>query len=58
MKIEIGKLHAEDIQVDFLLREGRPERVIVETAGELGIDLILICTDERHNSNRQRSTMP
>ena len=53
MKTEIGKLHAEDIQVDFVLREGRPKRVIVETAGELGIDLILICTDGRHNINRQ-----
>ena len=53
MKTEIGKLHAEDIQVDFVLREGRSTRVIVETAGELGIDLILICTDGRHNINRQ-----
>ena len=49
MKTEIGKLHAEDIQFDFVLREGRPERVIVDTAGELAIDLIVICTDGRHN---------
>ena len=27
MKTEIGKLHAEDIQVDFVLREGRSKSV-------------------------------
>ena len=58
MKTEIGKLHAEDIQVDFVLREGRPERVIVETTGGLGIDLIVICTDGRYNINWQQSSMP
>ena len=49
MKAEIGNLHAEDIQVDYLLREGQPERVIAETAGKLAIDLIVICTDGRNN---------
>ena len=49
MKAEIGRLHAEDIQVDYVLREGKPEKVIVETAGKLGIDLIVICTDGRNN---------
>jgi nucleotide-binding universal stress UspA family protein len=49
MKAEISKLHAEDIQVDFLLREGYPDKVIVETAEKLGIDLIVICTDGRDN---------
>jgi len=47
MKAEISKLHAEDIQVDYELREGKPETAIVETAEKLGIDLIVICTDGR-----------
>ena len=49
MKAEISQLHAEDIQVDYELREGKPETVIVETAEKLGIDLIVICTDGRDN---------
>ena len=49
MKAEISKLHAEDIQVDYVLREGKPDKVIVETAEKLGIDLIVICTDGRDN---------
>jgi len=49
MKAEISKLYAEDIQVDYVLREGKPEKIIVETAEKLGIDLIVICTDGRDN---------
>jgi len=49
MKAEISKLYAEDIQVDYVLREGKPDKVIVETAEKLGIDLIVICTDGRDN---------
>jgi nucleotide-binding universal stress UspA family protein len=49
MKAEISKLHAEDIQVVYELREGKPKTVIVETAEKLGIDLIVICTDGRDN---------
>ena len=49
MKVEISKLHAEDIQVDYVLREGKPETVILETAEKLGNDLIVICTDGRNN---------
>jgi nucleotide-binding universal stress UspA family protein len=49
MKAEISKLHAEDIQVDYVLREGKPETIILETAEKLGIDLIVICTDGRDN---------
>jgi len=49
MKAEISKLHAEDIQVDYELREGKPETAIVETAEKLGIDLIVICTYGRDN---------
>ena len=49
MMAEIGELNAEDIQVDYVLHEGKPKRVIAETAGKLGIDLIVICTDGRDN---------
>ena len=38
-----------DVQVDYELREGKPETVIVETAEKLGIDLIVICNDGRDN---------
>ncbi len=49
MKGEISKVHAEDIQVEYVLREGKPETIIVETAEKLGVDLIVICTDGRDN---------
>ena len=49
MAAEISKLHAEDIQIDYVLREGKPEKIIVETAEKLGVDLIVICTDGRDN---------
>jgi nucleotide-binding universal stress UspA family protein len=49
MKTVIHKLHADDIEVDYLLREGKPEKVIVEVAEQLGADLIVICTDGRDN---------
>jgi nucleotide-binding universal stress UspA family protein len=49
MRAEISKLHAEDIQVDYMLREGKPQTIIVETAEKIGIDLIVICTDGRDN---------
>ncbi len=49
MQAIIKKLHAEDIEVDHLLREGRPEKVIATVAGELEVDLIVICTDGRDN---------
>jgi nucleotide-binding universal stress UspA family protein len=49
MRAEISKLHAEDIQVDYVLREGKPETIIVETAEKLDVDLIVICTDGRDN---------
>jgi nucleotide-binding universal stress UspA family protein len=49
MRAEISKLHAEDIQVDYVLREGKPQTIIVEIAEKIGIDLIVICTDGRDN---------
>ena len=49
MKAVIHRLHADDIEVDYLLHDGKPETVIAEMAGKLGIDLIVICTDGRNN---------
>ena len=49
MKAEIRRLHAEDVPVEYVLHEGKPEGVIVEMAQKLGIDLIVICTDGRDN---------
>ena len=49
MKTVIHKLHADDIEVDYLLHSGKPENVIVELAGQLGTDLIVIGTDGRDN---------
>ena len=49
MKAVISKVHAEDIDVDYLLHKGTPEKTIVEVADNLGVDLIVICTDGRDN---------
>ena len=49
MQAIIKKLHAEDIPVDYLLREGKPRQAIALAAAELGVDLIVICTDGRDN---------
>ena len=49
MQALIANLHAEDVPVAYLLREGRPEKAIAEAAAELDVDLIVICTDGRDN---------
>jgi nucleotide-binding universal stress UspA family protein len=49
MMAVISKLHAEDIEVNYLLHKGTPEKTIVEVADNLGVDLIVICTDGRDN---------
>lgn len=49
MKAVIHKLHADDIEVNYLLHKGKPEKDIVEVADQLGADLIVICTDGRDN---------
>src|SRR5512147_2078599 len=42
MRANIRNLHAEDIQVDYKLREGKPAKKIVKVAGKLGVDLIVM----------------
>ena len=49
MKTVIHKLHADDIEIDYLLHSGKPEKAIVEVAKQLGTDLIVIGTDGRDN---------
>jgi nucleotide-binding universal stress UspA family protein len=49
MRANIRNLHAENIQVDYTLREGKPAKKIVKVAGKLGVDLIVMATDGRDN---------
>ncbi len=49
MQAIITQLHAEDIVVEYLLREGKPEKTIAKVAASIGADLIVICTDGRDN---------
>lgn len=49
MRETITNLHAEDIELAYLLREGKPEKEIVSAAEEVGADLIVISTDGRDN---------
>jgi len=49
MKAVIHQLHADDINVDYLLHSGKPEHAIVEVAKQIGPDLIIMCTDGRNS---------
>jgi nucleotide-binding universal stress UspA family protein len=49
MRAAIRQLHAEDIQVGYKLREGKPAKKIVKVAEKLGVDLIVMATDGRDN---------
>lgn len=49
MKAMVKSVHAEDIEMTYLLREGMPEKAIVKVAEELDTDLIVISTDGRDN---------
>jgi nucleotide-binding universal stress UspA family protein len=49
MKTVIHELHADDIEINYLLRKGKPAHTIVEVSGEEGVDLIVMCTDGRDN---------
>jgi nucleotide-binding universal stress UspA family protein len=49
MKAVIHELHADDIEITYLLRGGTPADTIIQVAAEEGVDLIVICTDGRDN---------
>lgn len=46
---QVASLCCDDLEIHYLLREGKPASAIVKAAGELGADLIVICTDGRDN---------
>lgn len=45
----IQKYEANDIEVDYLLHEGIPEKTISKVANKLGVDLIVMYTTGRTN---------
>jgi nucleotide-binding universal stress UspA family protein len=49
MKAVIHELHADDIEITYLLRKGIPADTIIDVAAEEIVDLIVICTDGRDN---------
>ena len=49
MKKIIHDLHAEDIQVDFLIREGKANKKILDEAKRLNVSLIVMGTNGRSN---------
>lgn len=49
MRQAIRQLHAENVQVSYKLREGKPAKKIVKVAEKLGVDLIVMATDGRDN---------
>ncbi len=49
MRETIHELHADDVPLTYLLREGKPQNEIPKVAGEVGADLIVIATDGRDN---------
>lgn len=49
MKAVIHEVHADDIEIKYLLRKGAPADTIIDVSAEEGVDLIVICTDGRDN---------
>ena len=49
MKTVIHDLHADDIELTYLLRKGTPAETIIEVTTEEDVDLIVMCTDGRDN---------
>jgi nucleotide-binding universal stress UspA family protein len=49
MQQSIHELHADDVPLTYLLREGTPDKTIASVAEEIGADLIVIATDGRDN---------
>ncbi len=48
MKTLIHNLHAEDIEVDFLLKEGKTSATVIETAQATNVDLIVMGSNGKH----------
>ena len=48
MRKEIESLHAEDIQVEYLLKDGKTNKVICEEAEKVHADLIVMGASEKN----------
>ena len=51
MKGIIHSLHAEDIKVEFILKKGKPNKIICEVSDNLKVDLIVIGKSSSNISN-------
>ena len=49
MKAQVAEACCEDLEIHYVLREGKAEKAIVKAAADLGADLVVICTDGRDN---------
>ena len=52
MKDVLHSLHAEDVKVDFSIKEGKPQKVICEEAARTNADLIIIGTSRKPNISK------
>ena len=49
MKATIERLAGEDLEIEYLIREGKPAETIPLIARDLGVDMIIMATDGRDN---------
>ena len=49
MKQSVEELHADDIKIEYVIREGTPSKTIPQYAKEDNMDLIVMATDGRDN---------
>ena len=49
MKGIMHSLHAEDIKVEFILKKGKPHKIICDESEKLTVDLIVIGKSSRNN---------
>ena len=51
MREEIISLHAEDIEVEYIIRDGRPDKAICEEAKKAQADLVIMGVNDKSVSN-------
>ena len=52
MKDVLHSLHAEDVKVEFSIKEGKPQKVICEEAARTNADLIIMGTSRKPNISK------
>ena len=52
MKDVLHSLHAEDVKVEFSIKEGKPQKVICEEAARTNADLIIMGTSHKPNISK------